>query len=126
MYIKASRERDNSDFYGVKMELTPFGEGLTVKLTLENGNEIEVNLDKVSKRDITADYWFGFEYEGYAFDGELFYADDDPESDIIALNIYDTIEDENPDPENPEPGSDVGVCIGDDLGIYAECECRLD
>ena len=122
MNIKPSRERDNSDFYGVKMELTPFGEGLTLKLTLKNGNEIEVNLDKVSKRDVAEDYWFGFEYEDYAFDGELFYAYDDPESDHIALNIYDTVEDENPDPEN----QDSDLCIGDDIGIYADCLCHLD
>ena len=120
MIFKASRERDNSDFAGVKMELTPFGEGLTVKLTLTNGNEIEVNIDKVSKQDVEEDYWFGFEYEDYAFDGELFYPEENSEAGIVALNIYDTIEDENPDPE-----SGIGVCIGDDIGIYAECPCML-
>lgn len=126
MIFKASRARDNSDFDGVKMELTPFGEGLTVKLTLKNGNEIEVNLTKVSKQDVAEDFWFGFEYEDYAFDGELFYAYDNPESDTIALNIYDTVEDECPDPENPDTRSDVGLCIGDDIGVYAECKCHLD
>ena len=101
------------------MELTPFGEGLTVKLTLTNGNEIEVNLDKVSKQDVEEDYWFGFEYEDFAFDGELFYPEDNAEAGIIGLNIYDTIEDEDPE-------SDTGVAIGDDIGIYAECPCVLN
>ena len=69
MQFKASNDRDNSDFEGLKLELTPFGKDLTVKLTLTNGNEIVFTLDDVGKKEIIEDHWFSFEYEDYAFNG---------------------------------------------------------
>ena len=117
MQLKASDERNNDDFEDLKLELTPFGKDLTVKLTLTNGNEIEFILDNVSKTDIEQEFWFSFEYEDYAFNGELFYADDDPDSDKIALNVYTTVDD---------PDSKTGLGMGTDIDVYAECVCHLD
>ena len=117
MQLKASDERNNDDFEDLKLELTPFGKDLTVKLTLTNGNEIEFTLNDVGKKEITEEHWFAFEYEDYAFNGELFYADDDPDSDKIALNIYTTVESDE---------SKTGLGMGDDIGVYAECVCHLD
>ncbi len=117
MNLKASDIRNNDDFDDLKLELTPFGKDLTVKLTLTNGNEIEFILNNVGKKEIIEEYWFSFEYEDYAFNGEFFYADDDPDSDKIALNIYTTVDD---------PDSKTGLGMGDDIGVYAECVCHLD
>ena len=117
MQFKASNDRDNSDFEGLKLELTPFGKDLTVKLTLTNGNEIEFTLDDVGKKEIIEEHWFSFEYEDYAFNGEFFYADDDPDSDKIALNVYTAVESDE---------SETGFGMGDDIGVYAECVCHLD
>ena len=117
MQFKASNDRDNSDFEGLKLELTPFGKDLTVKLTLTNGNEIEFTLDDVGKKEIIEEHWFSFEYEDYAFNGEFFYADDDPDSDKIALNVFTTVESDE---------SKTGLGMGDDIGVYAECVCHLD
>lgn len=117
MQLKASDERNNDDFEDLKLELTPFGKDLTVKLTLTNGNEIEFILDNVSKTDIEQEFWFSFEYEDYAFNGELFYADDDPDSDKIALNVYTTVESDE---------SKTGLGMGTDIDVYAECVCHLD
>jgi hypothetical protein len=117
MQLKASDNRNNDDFDDLKLELTPFGKDLTVKLTLTNGNEIEFTLNDVGKKEITEEHWFAFEYEDYAFNGELFYADDNPDSDNIALNVYTTVDD---------PDSDTGLGMGDDIGVYAECVCHLD
>ena len=108
MQLKASDERNNDDFDDLKLELTPFGKDLSVKLTLTNGNEIEFTLNDVGKKEITEDY---------AFNGELFYADDDPDSDKIALNVYTTVESDE---------SETGFGMGDDIGVYAECVCHLD
>ena len=93
MQLKASDERNNDDFDDLKLELTPFGKDLSVKLTLTNGNEIEFT------------------------NGELFYVDDDPDNDKIALNVYTTVESDD---------SDTGLGMGDDIGVYAECVCHLD
>ena len=117
MQFKASNDRDNSDFEGLKLELTPFGKDLTVKLTLTNGNEIEFTLDDVGKKEIIEEHWFSFEYEDYAFNGEFFYADDDPDDDKIAMNIYTTVESDE---------SKTGLGMGDDIDVYAECVCHLD
>jgi hypothetical protein len=117
MQLKASDERDNSDFENLNLELTPFGKDLTVKLTLTNGNEIEFILNDVGKKEIYEEHWFSFEYEDYAFNGELFYADDDPDGDKIALNIYTTVESDE---------SKTGLGMGDDMDVYAECVCHLD
>ena len=117
MKLIASDERDNSDFADLKLELTPFGKDLTVKMTLTNGNEIELILNDVGKQEITEEHWFSFEYEYYVFNAELFYADDDPDGDKIALNVYTTVD--NPD-------SKTGFGMGDDIGVYAECVCHLD
>lgn len=117
MQLKASDERNNDDFEDLKLELTPFGKDLTVKLTLTNGNEIEFTLNDVGKKEITEEHWFAFEYEDYAFNGELFYADDDPDSDKIALNVYTTVESDE---------SKTGLGMGDDIDVYAECVCHLD
>ena len=118
MNLKASDNRNNDDFDDLKLELTPFGKDITVKLTLTNGNEIEFILNNVGKKEIIEEYWFSFEYEGYAFDGELFYVNDDPYSDKIALNIYTTV-------SSPDAIRD-GLVIGSDIGVYAECVCHLD
>lgn len=118
MQLKASDDRNNDDFEDLKLELTPFGKDLTVKLTLTNGNEIEFILNDVGKKEINEEHWFTFEYEDHAFDGELFYVDDDPDSDKIALNVYTTV-------ESPEAIRD-GLVIGSDIGVYAECVCHLD
>ena len=117
MNLKASDNRNNDDFDDLKLELTPSGKDLTVKLTLTNGNEIEFILNDVGKKEIIEEYWFSFEYEDYAFNGEFFYADDDPDSDKIALNIYTTVDD---------PDSRTGLGMGDDIDVYAECVCHLD
>lgn len=118
MQLKASDERDNSDFDGLDLQLTPFGKDLTVKLTLTNGNEIEFILNDVGKKEIIEEHWFSFEYEDYAFNGELFYADDDdPDGDTIALNVYTTVDD---------PDSKTGLGMGTDIDVYAECVCHLD
>ena len=117
MNLKASDNRNNDDFDDLKLELTPVGKDLTVKLTLTNGNEIEFILNDVGKKEIIEEYWFSFEYEDYAFNGEFFYADDDPDSDKIALNIYTTVESD---------GSKTGLGMGDDIDVYAECVCHLD
>ena len=58
MNLKASDERDNEDFDDLKLELTPSGKDLTVKLTLTNGNEIEFILNNVGKKEIIEEYWF--------------------------------------------------------------------
>lgn len=117
MELKASDNRNNDDFEGLTLNLTRSGDDLTVKITLKNTNEIEFILNNVSKADIVEEYWFAFEYEDYAFNGELFYADDDPDSDTIALNIYTTVEAED---------SKTGLGMGDDIGVYAECVCHLE
>ena len=80
-------------------------------------SKIEFILNNVSKDDIEQEFWFSFEYEDYAFNGEFFYADDDPDSDKIALNIYTTVESDE---------SKTGLGMGDDIGVYAECVCHLD
>ena len=118
MQLKASDDRDNSDFDDLTLNLVKSGNDIFVKLTLKNSNEIEFILNNVSKADIEQEFWFSFEYEDYAFDGELFYVDDDSDSDNIALNIYTTV-------ESPEALRD-GLGIGDDIGVYAECVCHLD
>lgn len=117
MQFKASNDRDNSDFEDLKLELTPFGKDLTVKLTLTNGNEIEFTLNDVGKKEITEEHWFAFEYDYYVFNGEFFYVDDDPDSDNIALNVYTAVESDE---------SETGFGMGDDIGVYAECVCHLD
>lgn len=118
MQLKASDERDNSDFEDLTLNLVKSGNDLFVKITLENSNEIEFILNNVSKADIEQEFWFSFEYEDYAFNGELFYADeDDPNSDKIALNVYTTVESDD---------SKTGLGMGDDIGVYAECVCHLD
>ena len=118
MQLKASDDRDNSDFDDLTLNLVKSGNDIFVKITLENSNEIEFILNNVSKSDIEQEFWFSFEYEDYAFDGELFYVDDDSDSDNIALNIYTTV-------ESPEALRD-GLGIGSDIGVYAECVCHLD
>lgn len=117
MLLKASDNRDNSDFENPKLELTPFGKDLTVKITLANGTEIELILNDVGKKEIIEEHWFSFEHDYFVFNGELFYADDDPDSDKIALNVYTTVDD---------PDSKTGFGMGDDIGVYAECVCHLD
>lgn len=118
MQPKASDKRNNDDFEGLVFDLVKSGNDIFGKITLKNGNEIEFILSNVSKTDIEQEFWFSFEYEDYAFDGELFYADDDPDSDTIALNVYTTV-------ESPEAVRD-GLGIGSDIGVYAECVCHLD
>ena len=83
---------------------------------------LEVWLDEemqwgVLYKEITEEHWFAFEYEDYAFNGELFYADDDPDSDNIALNVYTTVDDSD---------SKTGLGMGTDIDVYAECVCHLD
>lgn len=117
MQLKASDERNNDDFDDLKLELTPFGKDLSVKITLTNGDEIEFILDDVGKKEITEEHWFAFEYDYYVFNGEFFYVDDDPDSDKIALNVYTAV-------ESDESETDFGM--GDDIGVYAECVCHLD
>lgn len=117
MQLKASDERNNDDFEGLTLNLVKSGDDIFVKITLENSNEIEFILNNVSKDDIEQEFWFSFEYEDYAFNGEFFYADDDPDSDKIALNIYTTVESDE---------SKTGLGMGDDIGVYAECVCHLD
>lgn len=117
MQLKASDERNNDDFEDLTLNLVKSGDDLVVKITLKNTNEIEFILNDVSKSDIEQEYWFSFEYEDYAFNGELFYADDDPDSDNIALNVYTTVESDD---------SKTGLGMGDDIGVYAECVCHLD
>ena len=117
MQLKASDNRNNDDFEGLNLNLTKFGDDLVVKITLKNTNEIEFTLNDVSKSDVEQEYWFSFEYEDYAFNGELFYVDDDPDSDNIGLNIYTTVESED---------SKTGLGMGDDIGVYADCVCHLE
>lgn len=117
MQLKASDDRNNDDFEDLNLNLTKSGDDLVVKITLKNTNEIEFILNDVSKSDIEQEYWFSFEYEDYAFNGELFYVDDDPDSDNIALNIYTTVESED---------SKTGLGMGDDIDVYAECVCHLE
>ena len=117
MELKASDNRNNDDFDNLTLNLTKSGNDLVVKITLENSNEIEFILNNVSKSDVEQEFWFSFEYEDYAFNGELFYVDDDPSTDNIALNIYTTVEDAE---------SRTGLGMGDDIGVYAECVCHLD
>ena len=116
MQLKSSDNRDNDDFEDLTLNLAKSGDDLFGKITLKNTNEIEFILKDVSKSDIEQEYWFSFEYDGYAFNGELFYADDST-SDNIALNIYTTVEAED---------SDTGLGMGDDIGVYADCVCHLD
>lgn len=116
MQLKASDNRNNDDFEDLNLNLTKSGDDLVVKITLKNTNEIEFILNDVSKSDIEQEYWFSFEYEDYAFNGELFYVDDDPDSDNIALNIYTTVESDD---------SKTGLGMGDDIGVYADCVCHL-
>lgn len=117
MQLKASDNRNNDDFEGLNLNLVKSGDDLVVKITLKNTNEIEFILNDVSKSDIEQEYWFSFEYEDYAFNGELFYVDDDPDSDYIALNIYTTVESDD---------SKTGLGMGDDIGVYADCVCHLE
>lgn len=117
MQLKASDNRDNDDFEDLTFNLVKSGNNILGKITLKNGNEIEFTLDNVSKTDIEQEFWFSFEYEGYAFNGELFNADDDPDSDNIALNVYTTVEAED---------SKTGLGMGTDIDVYAECVCHLD
>ena len=117
MALKASDNRNNDDFEDLSLTLARSGNDIFGKITLENGNEIEFILANVSKSDIEQEFWFSFEYEDYAFNGELFYADDDPDSDTIALNIFTTVESDE---------SKTGLGMGDDIGVYAECVCQLD
>jgi len=117
MQLKASDDRNNDDFEDLNLNLTKSGDDLVVKITLKNTNEIEFILNDVSKSDIEQEYWFSFEYEDYAFNGELFYVDDDPDSDKIALNVYTTVESDD---------SKTGLGMGDDIDAYAECVCHLD
>lgn len=117
MQLKASDNRNNDDFEDLNLNLTKSGDDLVVKITLKNTNEIEFILNDVSKSDIEQEYWFSFEYEDYAFNGELFYVDDDPDSDNIALNIYTTVESDD---------SKTGLGMGDDIDVYAECVCHLE
>lgn len=117
MQLKASDERNNDDFEDLTLNLVKSGDDLVVKITLKNTNEIEFILNNVSKSDIEQEYWFSFEYDGYAFNGELFYADDDSDSDTIAMNIFTTVEAED---------SKTGLGMGDDIGVYADCVCHLD
>ena len=116
MELKASNNRNNDDFENLTLNLVKSGDDLVVKITLENSNEIEFILNNVSKSNVEEEYWFSFEYEDYAFNGELFYVDDDSSSDNIALNIYTTVEDDE---------SKTGLGMGDDIGVYAECVCHL-
>ena len=81
MELKSSDNRNNDDFEGLTLNLAKSGDDLAVKITLKNKNEIEFILNDVSKSDIEQEYWFAFEYEEYAFNGELFYVDDDSDSD---------------------------------------------
>ena len=117
MELKASDNRNNDDFEGLTLNLAKSGDDLVVKITLKNSNEIEFILNNVSKSDIEEEFWFSFEYEDYAFNGELFYVDDDPDSDNIALNVYTTVESED---------SKTGLGMGDDIDVYAECVCHLE
>lgn len=117
MKLKASDNRNNDDFEGLTINLAKSGDDIAVKITLKNSNEIEFILNNVSKDDIEQEYWFSFEYEDYAFNGELFYVDDDPTSDTVALNIYTTVESDD---------SKSGLGMGDDIGVYAECVCHLE
>ena len=117
MELKSSDNRNNDDFEDLTLNLTKSGDDLVVKITLKNTNEIEFILKDVSKSDIEQEYWFSFEYEDYAFNGELFYVDDDPDSDNIALNIFTTVESDE---------SKTGLGMGDDIGVYADCVCHLD
>lgn len=116
MELKASDNRNNDDFEGLTLNLAKSGDELFVQITLKNSNEIEFILKDVSKADIEQEYWFAFEYEDYAFNGELFYVDDDSDSDNIALNIYTTVESDD---------SDTGLGMGDDIGVYADCVCHI-
>ena len=118
MQLKASDNRNNDDFEGLALNLVKSGNDILGKITLNTGNEIEFTLNNVSKTDIEQEFWFSFEYDGYAFDGELFYVDDDPYSDNIALNVYTTV-------ESPDAIRD-GLVMGDDIGVYADCVCHLD
>ena len=118
MALKASDNRNNDDFEGLTLNLVKSGNDIFGKITLNTGNEIEFTLSNVSKTDIEQEFWFSFEYDGYAFDGELFYVDDDPDSDKIALNVYTTV-------RSPDAIRD-GLVIGDDIGVYADCVCHLD
>jgi hypothetical protein len=118
MQLKASDNRDNNDFDDLTLDLVKSGNDIFGKITLNTGNEIEFTLSNVSKSDIEQEFWFSFEYDGYAFDGELFYVDDDPYSDKIALNVYTTV-------ESPDAIRD-GLVMGDDIGVYADCVCHLD
>ena len=117
MQFKASNDRDNDDFEDLSLKLVKSGDSIFGKITLKNSNEIEFILNNVSKSDIEQEFWFSFEYEDYAFNGELFYVDDDPDSDNIALNVYTTVESDE---------SKTGLGMGDDIGVYAECVCHLD
>ena len=118
MSLKASDIRNNDDFEGLTLNLVKSGNDIFGKITLNTGNEIEFTLSNVSKTDIEEEFWFSFEYDGYAFDGELFYVDDDPDNDNIALNVYTTV-------RSPDAIRD-GLVIGDDIGVYADCVCHLD
>ena len=93
MKLKASDERDNEDLKNIEeFTVENWDKTLMVTLKLKNGNVIKELIDNLGKQAIAEDYWFGFDYDGYAFNGELFYVDDDPDSDNIAINIYTTVE----------------------------------
>ena len=117
MQLKASDERNNDDFDDLTLNLAKSGSNIFGQITLKSGNVIEFTLVNVSKADIEQEFWFSFEYEDYAFNGELFYVDDDPDSDKVALNVYTTVESDE---------SKTGLGMGDDIGVYAECVCHLD
>ena len=118
MKLKASDDRNNEDLENLE-ELTVenWGKTLMVTMTLENGKTIKAQIDNLGKQAIADDYWFGFEYDGYAFNGELFYVDDEPDSDMIAINIYTTVDD---------PEAKDGLGCGSDIGAYAECYCKVE
>ena len=118
MKLKASDERDNEDLENLEeFTVENWDKTLMVTMKLANGKVIKAQIDNLGKQAITEDYWFGFDYDGYAFNGELFYVDDNSDSDMIALNIYTTVDD---------PEAEDGLGCGSDIGVYAECYCKVD
>lgn len=118
MKLKASDDRDNEDLENLE-ELTVenLGKTLMVTMTLANGKVIKAQIDNLGKQAIADDYWFGFDYDGYAFNGELFYVDYESDSDMIAINIYTTVND---------PEAKDGLGCGSDIGAYADCYCKVE
>ena len=118
MKLKASDERDNEDLENLEeFTVENWDKTLMVTMKLANGKVIKAHIDNLGKKAITEDYWFGFDYDGYAFNGELFYVDDNSDSDMIALNIYTTVDD---------PEAEDGLGCGSDIGAYAECYCKVE